>query len=177
PEPHAHARPPELDREPNLARANAPGDIVRLDFFGPAPMHAGGFMRHAGIGKRAPYHPRPCELLRLERRCRTNIRLGIEANPRDLKQLPNRADKRGIQVLLTEPVEACVALHAFPPVDSRAMRHRIDIDRAHRTRIRAVPTGHASIAIDVHAIGSLKQFALSRRSSNKVTRPIRTARW
>jgi hypothetical protein len=115
-------------------------------------MYACRFVRHARIGESPSHDARPLELIRLESGGRANVRLGIESDARQLEKPAYGADKRGVQMLLAQSVEAGVTFDAFLPVDCRAMRHGIDVDRSHRANVCTVSASYAFIAINLHAI-------------------------
>ena len=128
----AHAGTPKLDREADIARTNPPGDVVGFHFFRAASLDTGGLVRHARIRERAADDARPGQLIRLEGRGRTDVRLRLEANPHRGKHLPHRPHERRIQMFLAQAVEAGVALDTLVAVDGGALRRRVDVDGAHR---------------------------------------------
>ncbi len=147
---HAHAGPAKFDGEAGFAALYPATHVIGLHFLGAPALDAGGFMGHARIGEGAAHYPRPHQLLGLERRGGTDIRLRVEAQAHHLKQPAHHADECGVQVLLAHAVEAGVTFDAFVVVHRRPLDHRIDINRAHGADVGAVATGHTLVRIDSH---------------------------
>src|SRR5215469_7823224 len=107
-------------------------------------------MWHARIGKCTAHDTRPGQLIRLERRRRTHVRFRIEPQTHHLEDLPQRSNHRGVEVLLTQTVEAGITLYALVAIDRRAFDLRIDVNSAHGAYVRAVTARHTLIGINLH---------------------------
>ena len=102
--PHTHSRPAQFDGESDLAHFHAAAHVVGLHLFGTATFHAGRFVRHSRVGKRAAHDSRPRQILGRERGRRTDIGLGVETDAHHAKYLADGPHDVGFRCSWLNPL-------------------------------------------------------------------------